>query len=127
MIETSTRCIVCRKRVQLEDIDSRWMASCECSDYSIDAPIGIGATPEDALQEWGTKAATHATPLQPSALASFIVPPAPEGFVLTVEWFDGALGVQTATLGSLTSAQSYAQDRHPIHYGPREGQKAANQ
>jgi hypothetical protein len=104
MIQTSTLCIQCRTLVELEDIDSRCCAACECSDYSIDAPMGIGATPEDAVQEWLTRAATYITPLEPSTLATFIVPPPPDGFVLTTDTFTDA-----------------------IFYGPSEGQKAANQ
>jgi hypothetical protein len=124
MIETSTRCIVCRKRVQLEDIDSRWVASCECTDYSMVAPIGIGATPEDALAEWSASAATYPMPLQPSALASFIVPPPPEGWRLTP--FEGAIPRDPPV--SLSEAEAnWTSPRLAIHYGPSEGQKAANQ
>lgn len=123
MIQTSTLCIQCRTLVELDDIDSRWCAACECSDYSIDAPMGIGATPEDALQEWLTRAATYITPLEPSTLATFIVPPPPEGWGYRVK--PGTPAV------SLERAQELA-DRGdhlpiPIHYGPSEGQKAANQ
>lgn len=125
MIQTTTRCIVCRSRVELEDVNSRWCASCECLDYSIDAPMGTGATPEDALDEWRKASATYRVPFQPSSLASFIVPPAPEGWGYRV-----TPGHQTRAV-SLERAQELA-DRGdslpiPIFYGPIEGQKAVNQ
>lgn len=118
MIETTTTCPQCGGYIRLEDT-RMWLATCatECA-------TGAGETPEDALEEWGRHAGYLRAPRLTDA-ASFIVPPPPEGFVLTAS----AAEFIEAEFSSLTHAEAMCRGAEPvaIYYGPARGQKVANQ
>lgn len=94
----------------------------------IERLAGVGATPADAFANY--MRLREERDLEPdyrlSELATFIVPPAPEGFALVARRWDAALGEYTYPT-TLDAAEALSAWTDRIHYGPAEVQKAANQ
>lgn len=94
----------------------------------IERLAGVGATPADAFANY--MRLREERDLEPSydlsELASFIVPPAPEGFALVAHRFDAELGNYSHPT-TLKGAERIDPWTNSVSYGPAEGQKAANQ
>lgn len=125
MIETSTRCPRCSTYVILNDVHGFWTAVCpHCIDPEshFGQLQGKGSTPEDALEDWWQSMDESDEPsYQPSALASFIVPRGPEGFVLSPDREEPA----RLFFDSLSDAERNP-ELGPLYYGPMSVLKAAN-
>jgi len=131
MIELRECCANCSRNLCLYERHSSWVVSCYhgCYDPGADDSAvaellsGWGDTPEDAMTDYvNSREALDLDPLYvPSELASFIVPPPPEGFVISPDPSEPA----RLFFESLSSAERHP-ELGPIYYGPMLAQKAAN-
>lgn len=134
MMRLSTRCHHCGESLVLDECRSGgYLVHCDrCLDPMGDSPVewlqGRGETMEDALQHWFDR--REELGLEPestiTALASFVVPPSPEGWEFTIPT-PGYVG----SFESLAGAEGFAHATHshgplPIHYGPALSVKKAS-
>lgn len=118
-----TACHRCGELLVLTDSHGEFTVRCErCYDPVEDADVnatllGRGETPEDALQNWFDERESLALEPDyvPTGLVDFIVPKAPEGYVISISR-DLAPGSSYPNLSTAERVHA-GNDTQPIYYG----------